>query len=58
MPDTPITANFNETLDVKVNLFSEITLYLILMVNHLSEVINLFFSEVIHLSTRIDISLS
>jgi len=58
VPDTPIATNFAEALDIKVNLFSKLTLNLILMVNKLSETINLAFSKVIRLSIEIDTSLS
>jgi hypothetical protein len=58
MPDTPVATNVNETLDVKVNLFSKLTLNLMLVVNKLPETINLFFSKAIRLSIRINTSLS
>jgi len=58
MPDTPVATNIDETLDIKVNLFSKLTLNLTLMVNKLSETINLFFTKAIRLSIRIDTSLS
>jgi len=58
VPDTPIATNLNETLDVKVNLFPELTLNLILMVNKLSKTINLLFSKLAYPSIRADTSLS
>jgi hypothetical protein len=58
MPNTPVATNVNETLDVKVNLFSKLTLNLMLVVNKLPETINLFFSKAIHLSIRINTRLS
>jgi len=58
MPDTSIATNLDEPLDIKVNLFSKLTLNLIRMVNNLSETLNLVFSKVIRLSIRIDTSLS
>jgi hypothetical protein len=58
MPNTPVATNVNETLDVKVNLFSKLTLNLMLVVNKLPETINLFFSKAIRLSIRINTSLS
>jgi len=58
MPDTSIATNLDEPFDIKVNLFSKLTLNLILMVNNLSETINLVFSKVIRLSIGIDTSLS
>jgi len=58
MPDTPIATNLDETLNVKVNLFSKSTLNLVLPVNQLPETLNLIFSEVGNLSLGIDTSLS
>jgi len=58
VPDTPIAANFAEALDIKVNLFSKLTLNLILMVNKLSETVDLFISKAIRLNIRIDTALS
>jgi hypothetical protein len=57
VPDTPVTANLDETFNVKVNLFSKLTLNLIPSVNQLSETINLIFSKVVHLSIRADTGL-
>jgi len=57
MSDTTVAPNFNETLDVKVALFSKPTLNLILPVNKLSETVNFLFSKVAHLGVRTDISL-
>jgi len=54
MPDTSIATNLNEPLDIKVNLFSKLTLNLILMVNKLSETVDLFISKAIRLNIRID----
>jgi hypothetical protein len=45
MPDTTIATNLNKSLDIKVNLFSGVTLNSILPVNNLSELVNLIFSE-------------
>ena len=47
MPETAVTANFNEALDIKVNFFPEVTLNLILPVNNLPETVNLIFSKTI-----------
>jgi hypothetical protein len=58
MPDTPVAANVDETPDVKVNLFSKLTLHPMLVVNKLSEPINLFFSKAVRLSIRINTGLS
>jgi hypothetical protein len=58
MPDTPIAVNVDETSDVKVNLFSKLTLNPMLVVNKHPETINLFFSKAIRLSIRINASLS
>jgi len=58
MSDTPIATNLDETLDIKVNLFSKLALNLIIMVNKLSEAINLIFGKAIRLSISIDASLS
>jgi len=58
MPNTPIAPDLNETLDVKVNLFSKLTLNPILVVNKLSETVDFLFSKVTHLGIRTDISLS
>jgi len=44
MPDAPIAANLNETLNIKVNLLSKLTLNLILVVDKLAETINLTFA--------------
>jgi len=57
MPDTPIATNLDEALDIKANLFSKLTLNLVLVVNKLPETINLLVSKVSYLSSRIDISL-
>jgi len=58
MSDTPIAANFNKALDIKVNLFSKLTLNPILPVNKLSETIGLFFGKATCLSIRTDTGLS
>jgi len=58
MPNTPVATNVDETPDVKVNIFSKLTLNLMLMVNKLPETINLFFGKAIRLSIRINTSLS
>jgi hypothetical protein len=58
VPDTTVATNLNETLDIKVNLFSKFTLNLMLPVNNLSETINLVFSKAIRLGLSIDTSLS
>jgi len=52
MAVAPVATNFNKTLDVKVNLFSKVTLNLILMVNNLSETVDLSLSEAICLGVR------
>jgi hypothetical protein len=57
MPSTPVTANLNEALDVKVNLFSEFALDMIFLVNKLAETVNFFFSEVTRHNIRVDASL-
>jgi hypothetical protein len=58
VPDTPVAANLNETFNVKVNLFSKLTLNPIPVVNQLSETINLIFSKVVYLNIRADAGLS
>jgi len=58
MPDTPIAANLAEALDIKGDLFSKLTLNLILPVNKLSETINLFVSKAVRLGIRINTGLS
>jgi len=58
MPGTPIATNFDEALDIKVNLFSKLALNLILPVNKLSETISLFFSKAACLNIRTDTGLS
>jgi len=58
MSATPITTNLNKTLNIKVNLFFKLTLNLILMVNNLSETINLLFTKAIYLNIGIDVNLS
>jgi hypothetical protein len=58
MSDTPIATNLGETLDIKVNIFSKLALNLIIMVNELSEAINLIFGKAIRLGISIDASLS
>jgi len=57
MPETSVTTNLNETLDVKVDLFSKLTLDAVLSVNKLSKAINLILSKVVHLNVRVDASL-
>jgi len=57
MPDAPVTTNLDEALDVKVNLFSKLTLSPILSVNKLPKAINLIFSKVAYLNIRVDTSL-
>jgi len=57
MPETPIAANLDKTLDVKVNLFSKFTLNPILATDKVSEAINLVIGKAIHLSIRVDASL-
>ena len=57
MPYTPVATNLNKTLDVEVNLFSNLTLNLILPVNKLSDMINLIFSKTTHSSIMADTSL-
>jgi hypothetical protein len=58
VPDTTVATNLDETLDVKVGLFSKLTLNPISPVNQLSETINLIFSKVVHFSIRADTGLS
>jgi hypothetical protein len=58
MPTTPVATNFSETLDVKVNLSSKLTLNFILSVNKLPETVGFFFSKVTHLGIRTDTGLS
>jgi len=58
MPDTTVATNLNETLDIKVNRFPQFTLNLLLLVDNLSETINLVLSKIIHLGISIDTSLS
>jgi len=57
VPVTPITANLDEAFDVKITLFSKLTLNLIAPVNYLTETINLIISEVVHLGLRVDAGL-
>ncbi len=57
MPDAPIATNLNKAFDVEVNLFSQLTLNIILPVNNLPETIDLFFSQVAYLGRGIDPSL-
>jgi len=54
VPTTPVAANLDETLNVEVNLFSKLTLNLVLSVNQLSESINFFFSQLVYLTLRSD----
>jgi hypothetical protein len=56
VPDTAVTANLYETLDVKSNLFSEITLNPVLPVNKLAKTVNLVFGKVAHFNIRINTS--
>jgi len=58
MPTAPVAPNFSETLDVKVNLSSKLTLNFTLLVNKLAEAVGFFFSKVTHLGIRTDIGLS
>jgi len=57
MPHTPVTAYLNETLDVKVNLFSKGTLDPVIVVNYFPELIYLIFSKVAHFGIRADTGL-
>jgi hypothetical protein len=58
MPNTPIATNLHETLDVKVNLFPEITFNGILMVNKLPKTINLLFGKLIYSGSWVNTNLS
>ena len=44
MPDTPVATSLDKALNIKVNLFSELTLNLIFAVDKLTEAINLDFA--------------
>ena len=54
MPETPIAANLDKALDVKVNLFSKFTLNPILATDKVSEAINLVIGKTIYLGIRVD----
>jgi hypothetical protein len=54
MPDTPIAPDIDEALDIKVNLFPEISLDGIFLVDKLSEVIHFLFGKVIGFGIRVD----
>jgi len=58
VPDTTIATNLNETFDIKVNLFPQFPLNLVLPVNSFSDTINLILGKVIHLGLSIDTDLS
>jgi len=58
MPEAPVAPDLSKTFDVKVNLFSKLTLNLILPVNKLPETVDFFFGKVTHLDIRTDIGLS
>jgi hypothetical protein len=58
VPVTPIATNLDKALNVKVNLFSEVTLNPVLSVNYLPQAINLILSEVVQLSFRAYFGLS
>jgi len=58
MSATPITPDFNETLNVKVSLSPKLTFNLALLVNELTETVDFLFSQGTHLSIRTDIGLS
>jgi hypothetical protein len=49
MSATPVATNLNETLDIKVDILSKVTLDSILPVNNLPETINLIFGKAIRL---------
>jgi hypothetical protein len=55
--DTPVAANLDEAFNVKVDLFSKLTLNPVPSVNQLSETINLIFSKAIYSSIRADAGL-
>jgi len=57
MPETPVAANLNKTLDIKVNLFSEFTLNHELSADKVSEAINFIIGKAIHLGIRVDTGL-
>jgi len=54
MPQTTIAANFNEALDVKVNLFPEVALDAVFLVNHFTQFIYFILGKVIYLGVRAD----
>jgi len=58
MPESTIAPDFNETLEIKVNLFPELTLNPVLPVNKLPETVNFLFGKFIYLGLRTDVSLS
>jgi len=58
VPDTTVATNLNETLDIKVNLFPQFPLNLVLPVNSFSDTINLMLVKLIHLCLSIDTDLS
>ena len=57
VPETPVAAYLNEALDIKVNLFPEVTFNLAFPVNNLPEAVNFFLGKVIHFCIRCDSSL-
>jgi len=57
MPAATVTADFNEALDVQLNLAPEFTLYPVLLVNNLAEAIDLIFGKLTHLGIRVYVAL-
>jgi hypothetical protein len=58
VPVAAVAADFDEALDVHLNLAPEFTLYSVLLVNNLAEAIDLIFSKLAHLGIRIDVELT
>jgi hypothetical protein len=58
VPAATVAADFNEALDVHLDLAPEFTFYFILLVNNLAEAIDLIFSKLIHLGIRIYVELA
>jgi hypothetical protein len=46
MPDTPVTADFNQTFDVKCNLAAQVSLDIVILVDKFAQTTQLIFSKI------------
>jgi len=58
MPETAITANLDQALDIEINLFSKVTLNPVLFVNNLSKTIDFLLGKILNPGIRGDLGLS